>query len=87
MQRRGEGIGARVRSLRRLRGLSVQELGRKLQRHVHTVYIWEQGKRLPDLGDVVALSEVLEADLRWLCTGDVRFAPAGIDEMPREAVA
>ena len=86
MQRRGEGIGLRVRSARRLRGLSVQQLSAAIRRHQHTLYAWEQGKRLPDLGDVVALSEVLDVDLRWLCTGDAQHAPVGLDEM-REAVA
>ena len=82
MQRRGEGIGGRVRSLRRLRGLSVQQLADRIDRHVHTVYVWEQDKRLPDVADVVALSAVLDADLRWLLTGDPQHAPSGLEVTP-----
>ncbi len=77
-----------MRSARRLRGLSVAELSQRIARHVHTVYVWEQGKRLPDVADVVAISQQLDVDMRWLMTGRDEFAPAGIDTPPpREAVA
>ncbi len=70
MQATGEGIGARIRSARRLKRFAVNELAHRISRSPHTLYIWEQGKALPQVLDAIALAHELEVDLRWLLLGD-----------------
>lgn len=66
----GEEIGARIRSARRAKGLSVNALSRLIDRHLHTVYTWEQGKGLPTVPDALALARVLDVTIGWLLEGE-----------------
>lgn len=64
-----DGLGHRIRTARRDRGLSAAEVAVSITRSVHTVYLWEQGKSMPTVPDVVALCAILGCDVRWLLTG------------------
>jgi transcriptional regulator with XRE-family HTH domain len=64
-----DGLGLRIRTARRERGLSAAEVAVSITRSVHTVYLWEQGKSMPTVPDVIALAPLLGCDLRWLLTG------------------
>ncbi len=64
-----DGLGHRIRTARRERGLSTAEVAVAITRSVSSVYLWEQGKSMPTVPDVVALCAVLGCDVRWLLLG------------------
>ena len=70
MAQRGERMLAeRICLLRRARGWSQAELAGKLQVSASAVGMYEQGRREPSLGAVVALSRVFEVSVDYLLTG------------------
>ena len=62
-------LAERICLLRRARGWSQAELAGKLQVSASAVGMYEQGRREPSLGAVVALSRVFEVSVDYLLTG------------------
>ena len=62
-------LGMRIASLRQGCGLSQAELARRLHISPSTVGMYEQGRRIPDLNVLIAMSDVFEVSLDYLITG------------------
>ena len=54
-----KALGARLRSLRKKRGLSVKELADRIDVSFQTIYRWENGERIPDGFNMGKLMNVL----------------------------
>lgn len=50
-----DGIGTRIRDLRKENGLSQSDFGKILNVSQDTISLWEKGKSLPDVLSVVAI--------------------------------
>ena len=74
-------IGARVRTLRKRRGLTQVELAGRIGRSVEALSVLERGRSTPTLPVLGRLSEELAVPLRDF------FAPAGLDGQGPEAAA
>jgi len=59
-------LGRYLAARRAALGLSYRQLAQRLGKAPSTLQAWEQGKRLPDLEDLLALSHLLGADLAEL---------------------
>lgn len=87
-----EGLGLRIRTARRERGLSATELSHRVSRSLHTLYVWERGEVIPSVEDILRLADVLRVDERYLLRGramDQRCVTCGAEVVCRssEAVA
>jgi transcriptional regulator with XRE-family HTH domain len=67
-------IGTRIALLRKLQGLSQAQLASALHISPSTVGMYEQGRREPDLNTVVAIEQLLDTSVDYLCTGKERLA-------------
>ena len=74
-------IGARVRTLRKRRGLTQAELAGRIGRSVEALSVLERGRSTPTLPVLGRLSEELAVPLRDF------FAPVGLDGQGPEAAA
>ena len=74
-------IGARVRTLRKRRGLTQAQLAGRIGRSVEALSVLERGRSTPTLPVLGRLSEELAVPLRDF------FAPAGLDGQGPEAAA
>ena len=74
-------IGARVRTLRKRRGLTQVELAGRIGRSVEALSVLERGRSTPTLPVLGRLSEELAVPLRDF------FAPAGLDGQGPQAAA
>lgn len=63
-------LTARLLSLRKKRGLSQQEISKRLGVARTTYASYEQGTREPDIGTLQKLADFFEEDLNWLITGE-----------------
>lgn len=59
-------FGAKLRALRRSRGLTQAELGRGIGMAVSTVSMYESGKREPDIDTISAIAQCLKAPMTAL---------------------
>jgi transcriptional regulator with XRE-family HTH domain len=66
-------IGARIRALRTLRGLSTEEFARRVGRTRQAVEHWEAGRRTPPLKTLEAIANVLRVDL------EMRLVPSAAE--------
>jgi len=73
-----EGVGARLKESRRMRGVSQTKLAELAGISKATLIRHESGERSPSSRDVVTIAEALEVDLGWLLTGD-GVAPQGLE--------
>lgn len=62
-------LGERISALRRSRGLSQAELAQRLGISASAMGMYEQGRREPAIGTLVALSRELEVTTDYLLTG------------------
>lgn len=68
--------GKNIKAFMEMRGLSVQDVRESLSLgSVQTVYHWLEGKSLPSLDNLYALSELLRVPMDMLVTGDRRYRP------------
>ena len=67
-----EKVGAKISSLRKLRRLTQNELGERLNISYQAVSKWERGETLPDTSILVALARVLETSVDNILIGDER---------------
>lgn len=58
-----------LRKLRKAKGLSAEEFGRRFDAKESTVYMWERGERTPPLGKAMEIADFLD------CRVDELFAP------------
>ena len=56
-------LGASIRALREVSGLSREDVARSLNRRAASLYRWETGKGEPPLGTLRELARVLGAEL------------------------
>ncbi len=63
-------VGRRLQRAREKRGLTQQELARKLRVHPMTVSKWERGEQLPNFAKLEMLVRYLDLNLHWLFTGE-----------------
>ncbi len=62
-------LGDRISELRKLSGLSQAELARSMEVSRQAVSKWESGTSLPDAGNLIRLTEILDTDMEYLTTG------------------
>ena len=68
--------GEQIRKYMRLRGVTVQDVRMHLSLGcVQSVYHWLDGKSLPTLDNLYALSELLGVPMDLLIAGDRRYLP------------
>ena len=67
-----ETFGQRITRLRIMRNLTQREVAEALKIPLSTYKEWEYGRRIQGEGKYVALSEVLEVNLRTLLTGETQ---------------
>lgn len=60
------GIGQRVRTLRKKKGWTQEEFAEVLGMHVNTVIRWENGTRIPNIPKIKALAGALETTVEYL---------------------
>ena len=62
--------GAYLKSLRREKGLTQEQLAEKFYVSSRTVSRWETGNNLPDVGMLVELADFYNADIRDIIDGE-----------------
>lgn len=71
-----EKTGRQIRTLMERRGLSVQDVRAFLSLGcVQSIYHWFDGKSMPTLDNLYALSELLQVPMDMLVVGDRRYHP------------
>lgn len=65
-EERRKQFGARVRTMRRLLGLTQAELAAKLKSTAQNVAFYETGRREPPFKNLIALSQTLGVTIDWL---------------------
>ena len=71
-----EKTGRQIRTLMERRGLSVQDVRAFLSLGcVQSIYHWFDGKSMPTLDNLYALSELLQVPMDMLVAGDRRYHP------------
>ena len=61
------GLPARIRILRKMRGFSQRKLAEAIKVHRTAVQLWEKGMRIPTLPYLVRLAEVFGITIGKLC--------------------
>jgi repressor LexA len=69
-QSRDELVGQRIRSARRDRGLTQDELSGRLGIHRNSIVRYERGERSIDVELLARIANELEVSLHWLVTGE-----------------
>ena len=62
-------LSKQITYLRKRAGMSQEELSKRLHVAASTVGMYEQGRRIPTLNILIALSEIFEVSLDYLITG------------------
>ena len=71
-----EKTGKQIRRIMELRGLSVHDVQRFLSLGcVQSVYHWFDGKSMPTIDNLYALSELLQVPMDMLVVGDRSYHP------------
>lgn len=63
-------LSARITYLRKARGMSQSQLASALSISASTVGMYEQGRRVPDLGTLISMSDFFDVSLDFLITGE-----------------
>ncbi len=69
---RGNGVGGRIRALRKTLDLTAGEFGQKVGVDASTVARWEQGAAVPTQPDLAKVWKALNVDLNWLLVDSYR---------------
>ena len=64
-----EKVGAQISALRKLKGLTQNELGERLNISYQAVSKWERGEALPDTAILLSLAEALETSVDNILNG------------------
>ena len=64
-------LGFRIRLLRVLKGMTQAELAKKLHIGASAVGMYEQGRREPNIDTLIALSNIFEVSIHFLCAGEI----------------
>lgn len=59
-------IGDRIRELRKLRGITADEITKQLRMSSATIWRWESGKHVPPPARVYQLAEILKTSAAYL---------------------
>lgn len=62
-------FGKRLSEEMERKGVSVQDLAKKLGKNEKTIRNYKNGETLPDIGTFVKLCEVLDTDEMWMMYG------------------
>src|SRR5436190_1512117 len=71
-------VGAAIRRAREQRGLTQGELAGLLGRTQSAISFWEQGRRTPDLEDLIELIQQLDIDVDEILAGPRERQPAKV---------
>lgn len=63
-------LSARITNLRKSKGLSQSQLASELSISASAVGMYEQGRRVPDLSTLIAISDLFDVSLDYLITGE-----------------
>ena len=75
-------LGARLRSIRKERGLSVKELAERIDVSFSTIYRWENGERVPDGFNMGKLMNVLGVRMKDVISDiDINYDNTGGDRV------
>ena len=75
-------LGARLRSIRKERGLSVKELAERIDVSFPTIYRWENGERVPDGFNMGKLMNVLGVRMKDVISDiDINYDNTGGDRV------
>jgi transcriptional regulator with XRE-family HTH domain len=58
--------GERIRKLRKLRGITAEEVTRQLRMSSATIWRWESGKHIPPPARIYQLAEILKTSAAYL---------------------
>lgn len=75
-------MGERLAELRRTGGMSQEELAERLDVSRQAVSKWERGESQPDIGNLIAISELYGVSIDYLAKGDMEMSAGGHDEEP-----
>ena len=67
---KNNGLGDRIRYLRRMKKFTQQELSRLLKVSSSTIAMWENGQRDPGTSMLAELSKLFGVSVDWLLNGD-----------------
>lgn len=62
-------VGKRIRSIRKKQAISVSDMADFFGMYPQTIYKWERGDTLPDIDNLIALSNYLNVSIDLLLTG------------------
>lgn len=61
-----EDVGKRIRELRKNHKLSINEFAEKTGRARNTIHYWEKGTHLPDVMDLIRISEIFDTTTDYI---------------------
>jgi len=64
-----EKIGAQISSLRKIKGMTQNDLGERLNISFQAVSKWERGEALPDTSILIDLASALETSVDYILNG------------------
>ena len=68
-----EEIGQRIRTMRKSRGMTQEDLARYIEQSPSSITMYETGRREPDLETLEALADVFNVTLGSIITGETRI--------------
>ena len=88
-------IGSRIRTMRKSRGMTQEDLGNALGQSASSITMYETGRREPDFETLEALADIFNVPLAYLVsdnssteyiprTEESRTLAKGIDQLPKE---
>ena len=75
-----------IREMRKRKGLTLKELGRRVGCSESAMSQYETGKRSPDYETLLKIAEELDTDVVFLLTGSSQQTPAPEDERTKEII-
>lgn len=68
-----EEIGKRIRTMRKSRGMTQEDLARSIEQSPSSITMYETGRREPDLETLEALADVFNVTLGSIVSGETRM--------------
>lgn len=83
-----EEIGLRIRTMRKSRGMTQEDLARSIDQSPSSITMYENGRREPDLETLEALADVFNVTLGSIVSGETRVSePIFIPDTDRYTTA
>ncbi len=66
-------IGKRIKIARKYKGLSQDELAKRIGVAQQNIARWEKGERIPGAKNLIKISKALDVSIDWILTGESSF--------------